>query len=135
MSRNTVHKFLVSESFPEQSRRPYAGSILDPYKPYILDRWKAGCWNGTQLLEEIKKLGYTGSDALFRLFITSVRKHHQVAGTSAELSLDADEVKVSSPVVDPASKRLYRAFGDSSSSGERWGYMALLQQRFLDTCY
>ena len=104
MSRNTVHKFLVSESFPEQSRRPYAGSILDPYKPYILDRWKAGCGNGTQLLEEIKKLGYTGSDALFRLFITSVRKHHQVAGTSAELSLDADGAKVSSPVVDPASK-------------------------------
>ena len=103
MSRNTVHKFLVSESFPERSRRPSPGSILDPYKPYILDRWKAGCWNGTQLLEEIKKLGYTGSDALFRLFITSVRKHHQVAGTSAGLSLDADGAKVSGPV-DPASK-------------------------------
>src|SRR5438876_4318366 len=39
MSRNTVHKFLVSESFPERSRRPYPGSILDPYKPYILERW------------------------------------------------------------------------------------------------
>lgn len=103
ISRNTVHKFLVSESFPERSRRPYPGSILDPYKPYILDRWKAGCWNGTQLLEEIKKLGYTGSDALFRLFITSVRKHHQAAGTSAELSLDADGAQVSGPV-DPASK-------------------------------
>ncbi len=38
MSRNTVQKFLVSESFPERSRRPYPGSILDPYKPYILDR-------------------------------------------------------------------------------------------------
>ena len=103
MSRNTVHKFLVSESFPERSRRPYPGSILDPYKPYILDRWKAGCWNGTQLLEEVKKLGYTGSDALFRLFITSLRKHHQAAGTSTELSLDADGAKVSGPV-DPASK-------------------------------
>src|SRR6266496_1493717 len=50
MSRNTVHKFLAAESFPERSRRPYPGSILDPYKPYILDHWKAGCWNGTQLL-------------------------------------------------------------------------------------
>src|SRR6266700_6716795 len=52
---------------------------------------------------QVKKLGYTGSDALFRLFITSVRKHHQAAGTSAELSLDADGAKVSGPV-DPASK-------------------------------
>jgi len=108
MSRNTVHKFLVSESFPERSRRPSPGSILDPYKPYILDRWKAGCWNGTQLLEEIKKLGYTGSDALFRLFITSVRKHHQAAGTSAELSLDAEGAKVSGPVDPPSQPCLKR---------------------------
>ena len=66
MSRQTVHTFLVSESFPERSRSPYQGSILDPYKPYILDRWKAGCWNGSQLYSEVKELGYTGSEALFR---------------------------------------------------------------------
>ena len=42
MSRQTVQKFLVAESFPERSTPPYRGSILDPYKPYILDRWKAG---------------------------------------------------------------------------------------------
>jgi hypothetical protein len=44
-------------------------SILDPYKSYVLNRWKEGCWNGAQLLEEVKKLGYSGSDALFRLFM------------------------------------------------------------------
>src|SRR3989440_9905716 len=38
MSRQTVHAFLVSESFPERSTPLYRGSILDPYKPYILDR-------------------------------------------------------------------------------------------------
>ena len=47
MSRRTVHRFLKAETFPERSRASYRGSILDPYKPYILDRWKAGCWNGT----------------------------------------------------------------------------------------
>ena len=46
MSRQTVQKFLIAESFPERSTPSYRGSILDPYKPYILDRWKAGCWNG-----------------------------------------------------------------------------------------
>ena len=81
----------------------YQGSILDPYKPYILDRWKAGCWNGSQLYSEVKELGYTGSEALFRLFISSVRKHHQATGTSAKLELSADGAKVSGPV-DPASK-------------------------------
>ncbi len=103
MSRQTVHKFLVSESFPERRRPPYQGSILDPYKPYILDRWKAGCWNGSQLYSEVKELGYTGSEALFRLFISSVRKQHRATGTSAKLELSADGAKVSGPV-DPTSK-------------------------------
>jgi len=40
---------------------------------------------------------------LFRLFISSVRKHHQAAGTSAKLELSADGAKVSGPV-DPAAK-------------------------------
>ena len=38
MSRNTVHKFLQARTFPERSQPPYRGSILDPYKPYILER-------------------------------------------------------------------------------------------------
>jgi len=105
MSRQTVQKFLVSESFPERSKSPYRGSILDPYKPYVLQRWKAGCWNGSQLYAEVKELGYTGSAALFRLFISSVRKHHQAAGTSTVLTLDADGAKVSGPA-DPPPKPL-----------------------------
>jgi transposase len=80
LSRNTVRKFLQAEATPPRSRPPYRGSILDPYKPYILERWKSGCWNGAQLLEEIKKLGYSGSDALFRYFMTQVRKQHQARG-------------------------------------------------------
>lgn len=80
LSRNTVRKFLQAETFPERSRSPYRGSILDPYKPYLLDRWKAGCWNGAQLLEEIKQLGYPGSDALVRSFMTQVRTQHQARG-------------------------------------------------------
>lgn len=97
MSRNTVHKFLQAEIFPERSRPPYRGGILDPYKPYILERWKSGCWNGAQLLEEIKKLGYTGSDALFRYFMTHVRKQHQAAGTAIALELSTVQGSVSIP--------------------------------------
>lgn len=95
ISRQTVHRFLTSETLPERRRPPYRGSILDPYKPYLLDRWKAGCWNGSQLYSEIKQLGYTGSEVLCRLFITSLRKHHQAAGTSNGLELSPDGAKVS----------------------------------------
>jgi transposase/transposase IS204/IS1001/IS1096/IS1165 family protein len=38
LSRNTVRKFLQAETFPERSQPPYRGSILDPYKPYLLER-------------------------------------------------------------------------------------------------
>jgi transposase len=120
MSRQTVQRFLVVESFPERSRRAYRGSILDPYKPYILDRWKAGCWNGSQLYAEVKGLGYTGSEALFRLFISSLRKQHQAAGTSTVLSLDADGAKVSGPV-DPASKPCIK--GRMSPARASWLYI------------
>ena len=95
LSRNTVRKFLQVETFPERSPRPYRGSILDPYKPYILDRWKAGCWNGMQLLEEIQHLGYTGSPALLRYFLTRVRKQHRAAGTTLALELSPDQGSVS----------------------------------------
>jgi transposase len=102
MSRQTVHRFLVAESFPERSRPPYRGSILDPYKPYILERWKAGCWNGTQLYHEVKMRGYTGSDSLFRLFIVNLRKQHQEAGTSTVLALGASGAQVNVPADLPA---------------------------------
>jgi transposase len=69
LSPHTVHRFLTAESFPERRQLSYRGSLLDPYKPYILDRWKAGSWNGSQLYAEAKALGYTGSQALFRQFI------------------------------------------------------------------
>src|SRR5947209_8198717 len=116
MSRQTVQKFLVSESFPERSNPAYRGSILDPYKPYILDRWKAGCWNGSQLYAEVKELGYTGSAALFRLFISSVRKQHQAAGTSTVLTLDADGAKVSAPVHPPPKPPLTRRMSPTRAS-------------------
>ncbi len=97
MSRQTVHRFLAAESFPERSRPAYRGSVLDPYKPYILERWKAGCWNGTQLYHEVKMRGYTGSDSLFRRFIATLRKQHQEAGTSIVLALDASGAHVNVP--------------------------------------
>ena len=101
LSRNTVRKFLQAESFPERSRPPYRGSILDPYKPYILARWQSGCWNGTQLYQEVKLRGYTGSNSLFRLFISQLRKQHQHTGTALALTLDTSGAHVHAPADSP----------------------------------
>lgn len=94
LSRNTVRKFLDTETFPERRQPPTRSSILDPYKPYLLERWQAGCWNGAQLEAEIRQRGYTGSAALVRLFICELRKQHQAAGTATALHLDASGSQV-----------------------------------------
>ena len=101
LSRPTVHQFIIAEAFPEISRPPYRGSLLDPYKLYILQRWQGGCWNGTQIYTEIKERGYSGSDSLFRLFIRDLRRMHQEAGTSAVLTLDASGATVDIPASLP----------------------------------
>jgi len=77
ISRQTVRRFVRAEAFPERSRPPKKASLLDPYKPYLLERGQAGCWNGSQLYSEVKARGYPGSVALFRLFISSVHKQHR----------------------------------------------------------
>jgi transposase len=101
LSRVTVRKFITADTFPEISRPPYRGSMLNPYKPYILQRWQEGCWNGVQIYTEIKERGYTGSDSLFRLFIRDLRKKHQEAGTSLALTLDASGAMVDFPASLP----------------------------------
>jgi transposase len=101
LSRPTVHQFIIAEAFPEISRPPYRGSLLDPYKLYILQRWQRGCWNGTQIYTEIKERGYSGSDSLFRLFIRDLRKKHQEAGTATVLTLDASGATVDVPASLP----------------------------------
>jgi len=93
------------------SPRPFQSEALPrieevfsiPTSPTCSTAGSAGCWNGSQLYTEVKELGYTGSQALFRLFISSVRKQHQATGTSEKLELSADGAKVSGPI-DPPSK-------------------------------
>jgi transposase len=116
LSRNTVRKFLQAETFPERSHRPYRGSLLDPYEPHILARWKAGCWNGALLLEEIKKLGYTESEVLFRLFMARVRKQHRAAGTAMVLQLSSTQGSVSTPDDLPAKPTPLRRMSPSRAS-------------------
>jgi transposase len=76
LSRQTVTRFVAAETFPEQAPRPRRKqvSILDPYKAYLQQRCREGCWNGAQLYAEIQAQGYPGSLALLRVFLAELRK-------------------------------------------------------------
>ena len=61
VSLNTVQRWLVN-GCPEAARGPYV-SHLDPYLPYLVQRWAQGCHNIAQLFRELEARGYRGSYA------------------------------------------------------------------------
>jgi transposase len=73
ISRNTVRSYLAAETFPEQGLRSKRRSLLDPYLPYLRERWQAGCQNAAQLQHEIEARGYRGSHTIVRTLISEWR--------------------------------------------------------------
>jgi transposase len=54
VSRQTVHRYLAHGSPPERRQPKRRGEVLDPWKPYLLQRWAAGCHNALRLWREIR---------------------------------------------------------------------------------
>ena len=73
ISRNTVRSYLAAEAFPEQGLRTKRRSLLDPYLPYLRERWNAGCQNAAQLQHEIAVRGYRGSHTSVRSLVSDWR--------------------------------------------------------------
>jgi transposase len=66
LSRGCVHRYVTATSFPERALPGKRGSQLDPYLPYLRQRWEQGCHNGRQLTSEIEAQGFRGSASLVR---------------------------------------------------------------------
>ncbi len=65
IGHNTVSNWLAAGTYPETRRGPYV-SRLDPYLPYLFQRWESGCHNMVRLLQELVAQGYKGSYASVR---------------------------------------------------------------------
>jgi transposase len=74
VSIRTIQRWLKTTSFPERQPRAHQSSQLDPYKAYLLERWHAGCWNGSQLYREIKAQGYPGKCGTVLTYCVQLRK-------------------------------------------------------------
>ena len=61
ISRQTVRKFVQAPSFPEFQRVPRTKSAIDKYRPYLQERWQAGCRTTDQLWKELQERGFSGS--------------------------------------------------------------------------
>ena len=74
LNRNTVQKYLTLPAFPERHPRPPRASVLDPFKPYILDRWNAGCHTGTTIWAEVVQRGYRGKRSALYSYLSRLRR-------------------------------------------------------------
>ncbi len=86
IGRKTVRRFLRAGVFPERAQPPRRRTILDPYEPYLRERWTAGCHNSLQLWREIHARGFTGAASLVRRFVARWRAEPGRRGPPARSS-------------------------------------------------
>jgi len=76
----TVQRDLQSATFAGRKRRSDHGdSLLNPYKPYLLERWNAGCYTAMRLFRELQRRGYHGRYGLVAAYARRLRQAQGLA--------------------------------------------------------
>jgi transposase len=75
IGKHTVFRSLRTTTLPERRRRRDGGhSVLNPYTPYLLERWNAGCHDALRLYGELQQRGYPGSYATVARYAQRLRQ-------------------------------------------------------------
>lgn len=75
LDRKTVRRYAHAAA-PEElapARAGRRGSRVDPFLPYLHERWNQGCTDAARLFAEIRDRGYTGSQRTLRRQLQAVR--------------------------------------------------------------
>jgi transposase len=71
----TVQRDRQSATFAGRKRRSDHGeSGLNPYKPYLLERWNAGCYNAMRLFRDLRQRGYGGGYGVVAAYARRLRQ-------------------------------------------------------------
>jgi transposase len=101
IGKSTVFRYLRTATFPERQGRSDRGrSVLDPYRPYLLSRWNAGCREALALFKELKDQGDPGSYPTVARYAQRLR---QAQGLSARQRFTRQPVPA---VSEPEAPRL-----------------------------
>jgi transposase len=77
--RKTIRKYLAQpEGRPVYGPREPRSSKLDSFKGYVEERLKAGVWNATVLLRELRARGYTGGYTILKDWLQPQRESSRV---------------------------------------------------------
>ena len=74
ISARTVYRYKDLAEPPPRRAHGRRKSVLDPYVPYLLERWAEGCRNGKRLFREIRGRGYENSEETCARFIAQLRR-------------------------------------------------------------
>ncbi len=100
MSRQTVERFASSEQFPERATPTQGPWPIDPFLPFLKQRWQSGGDNVKQLWQEIRARGFTGSIFMVR---RQVRRWRRFAG----LRLPRGPRPIATPrIIRPSARRI-----------------------------
>jgi transposase len=78
--RKTVRKYLLQpNALPAYRPRRKQASKLDPFKPYLKGRMRAGVWNAQVLLRELRERNYTGEYTILKDWLHPQRMMAEVA--------------------------------------------------------
>jgi hypothetical protein len=70
---HTVRRFAEATTIDELLVNTRRDSLIDDYRPYLHQRWNEGCTDATTLYQEIRQLGFTGSDKTVRRYVQPFR--------------------------------------------------------------
>lgn len=73
LSRNTVRKYLKEGFKPHASKGTKRGSVLDPYKGWLQEQFKAGNYNSESLLAKLQERGYRGGRSTLKAYVKGFR--------------------------------------------------------------
>jgi transposase len=75
VSRQTVYRYLRRTTPPERTRIHVGRRhVIEPYKPYIVERWNDGCRNARQIWRELQDQGYPHAPRTVARFVAELRK-------------------------------------------------------------
>lgn len=84
MSPKTIRKYIRADECPMYPKGRTRRSKLDPYKEYISQRWQAGCHNATQILHEIRQLGFKGSRSIMMEWVSETLRPPRSASSQPQ---------------------------------------------------
>jgi transposase len=74
VSRETVYRYLrMSEPPPRKQARNRRAKRVDPYLPYILQRWNDGCRSARQIYRELLAQGYQSGESSVQRYVHQLR--------------------------------------------------------------